>query len=124
EAMDAEEPALALDAVQRRVPFDRLAHAGDGAHDERIEAAPDVAFPARHGRDVGLHGGVALRFGDLRVAAREEGRLRRRGGTLALPVQRNGGTDQVLERGLVDLLPFTDVDGAPDFPLEAGVEQT
>src|SRR5690606_26072735 len=91
EAMDAEEPALALDAVQRRVPFDRLAHAGDGAHDERIEAAPDVAFPARHGRDVGLHGGVALRFGDLRVAAREEGRLRRRGGTLALPVQRNGG---------------------------------
>jgi hypothetical protein len=46
EAMDAEEPAWALDSVQRRVPFDRLAHAGDGAHDERVEAAPDVAFPA------------------------------------------------------------------------------
>jgi hypothetical protein len=28
EAMDAEEPALALDAVEGRVPFDRLAHAG------------------------------------------------------------------------------------------------
>jgi hypothetical protein len=25
------------------------AHAGDGAHDERVEAALDVAFPARHG---------------------------------------------------------------------------
>src|SRR5882672_5018449 len=54
EAMDAKEPglplALALDSVQRRVPFDRLAHAGDGAHDERVEAAPDVAFPARHQR--------------------------------------------------------------------------
>src|SRR5690606_26507288 len=124
EAMDAEEPALALDAVQRRVPFHRLAHAGEGAHDERIEAAPDVAFPARHGRDVGLYRGVAVGPGDLRVAAREESRLRGRGGPLALPVQRNGGTDQVLELGLVDLVPLTDVDSAPDFPLEAGVEQT
>jgi len=74
--MDAEEPALALDSVQRRVPFDRLAHAGDGAHDECVEAAPDVAFPARHGRDVGLHGGVAVGLRDLSVAACEEGRLR------------------------------------------------
>src|ERR1700687_4270075 len=77
EAMDAEEPALALDSVQRRVPFDRPAHAGDGAHDERIEAAPDVAFPARHWRDVGLHGGVAIGLRDLRVAACEEGRDRK-----------------------------------------------
>src|SRR5215218_1289857 len=73
--MDAEEPALTLDAIQRRVPFDRLAHARDGAHDERVEAAPDVAFPARHGRDVGLHGGIAVALRDLRVAACEEGRL-------------------------------------------------
>ena len=78
EAMEAEEPALALDSVEGRVPFDRLAHAGDGAHDERVEAAPDVAFPARHGRDVGLHGGVAVGLRDLRVAACEEGRLRGR----------------------------------------------
>src|SRR3979409_155614 len=76
EAMKAEEPALALDAIEGRVPFDRLAHAGDGAHDERIEAAPDVAFPARHGRDVGLHGGVAIALRDLRVAACKESRLR------------------------------------------------
>src|SRR3546814_7458071 len=56
--------------------FRSLAHAGDGAHDERIEAAPDVAFPARHGRDIGLHGGVAVGLRDLRVAACEEGRRR------------------------------------------------
>ena len=68
-AMEAEEPALALDAIEGRVPFDRLVHVGDGAHDERVEAAPDVAFPARHGRDVGLHGGVAVGLRDLRVAA-------------------------------------------------------
>src|SRR5947209_7982564 len=36
-AMEAEEPALALDAIEGRVPFDRLAHAGDGAHDECVE---------------------------------------------------------------------------------------
>src|SRR5215813_3752493 len=58
--MDAEKPALFPDAVKRRIPFDRLAHAGDSARDERIEAASDLAFPARHGRDVGLHGRVAV----------------------------------------------------------------
>src|SRR5262249_3618204 len=72
EAMEAEEPALALDSVEGRVPFDRLAHAGNGAHDERVEAASDAAFPARHGRDVGLHWGVAVGLRELRVAARQE----------------------------------------------------
>src|SRR5215470_9600705 len=75
EAMDAEEPALALDSVKRRVPFDCLVYAGDGAHDECVEAAPHLALPARHGRDVGLHGGVAVALGNLRVAAREKDRL-------------------------------------------------
>ena len=42
------------------------------AHDERIEAAPDVAFPVWRGRDVGLHGGVTVALCDLRVAAYEE----------------------------------------------------
>src|SRR5688572_15222747 len=37
EAMKAEEPAPVLDAIGR-IPFDRLAHAGDGARDERVEA--------------------------------------------------------------------------------------
>ena len=76
--MEAEEPALALDAVEGRVPPHGLAHVGHGAHDERVEAAPDVALPARHGRDVGLHGGVAVALRDLRVAAREEDRRRGR----------------------------------------------
>jgi hypothetical protein len=31
--------------------------------------------PARHGRDVGLHWGVAVALRDLRVAAREESRF-------------------------------------------------
>src|SRR5919106_4192108 len=68
EAMKAEEPALAPDAIEGRVPFDRLSHARDGAHDERVEAAPDFAFPARHGRDGGLHRRVAVALLDLRVA--------------------------------------------------------
>src|SRR4029077_19919773 len=75
EGMEAEKPALALDSVERRVPFDGLAHAGDGAHDERVEAAPDVAFPTWHSRNVGLHGAVAVGLRDLRIAACEEGRL-------------------------------------------------
>src|SRR5215831_13693149 len=74
EAMEAEEPALARNAIERRVPFDCLAHAGNGVHDERVEAASDVPLPARHGRDVGLHGGVAIGLCNLRVAACEEGR--------------------------------------------------
>src|SRR5215211_5998430 len=44
EAMKAEEPALALDAIEERVPLHGFAHAGDGAHDERVEAAPKIAF--------------------------------------------------------------------------------
>jgi hypothetical protein len=46
------------------------AQAGDGTCDERVEAAPDVAFPARHGRDVGLLGlaGHCSARGDLNSA--------------------------------------------------------
>jgi hypothetical protein len=76
--MEVEEPALVLDSVKRRVPFDRLAHAGNGTHDERVEEAPDLAFPARHRPDVGLHGGVAVGLRDLRVAACEEPPMVRR----------------------------------------------
>src|SRR5262249_5236673 len=75
EAVDAEEPALVLDAIEGRVPFDRLVHARDGARDQRVETAPEVALPARHGRDIGLHGRVAVALRDLRVPAREEDRL-------------------------------------------------
>ena len=40
--MKTEEPDPFLDAIEGRVPFDRLAHAGDGAGADRIEAAPEV----------------------------------------------------------------------------------
>ena len=64
EATEAQEAALAFDAVDGRVPFDRLAHTEDGAHDERVEVVPDVAFPARHRHDVGPHVGAAVGLRD------------------------------------------------------------
>src|SRR5690606_20091990 len=75
EAMKAEEPDVVLDAIERRVPFDGLAHARDCARDDLVEAASNVTFPAWHGRNVGLYGSVAVALGDLRIAAREEDRL-------------------------------------------------
>ena len=84
---------FALDAVEGRVPPHGLAHVGHGAHDERVEAAPDVALPARHGGEVGLHRGVAVALGDLRVAAREEHRLR--GGLLLGHGRSSRGTGPV-----------------------------
>ncbi|KQZ87113.1 hypothetical protein ASD64_06620 [Mesorhizobium sp. Root157] len=78
-AMKAEEPALFTGAIEGRVPFYRLAHVRDGAGDEGVEAAADVAFPAWHGGDIGLHGRFAVSLGDLRVAARKQpGRSGRR----------------------------------------------
>src|SRR5262245_5593727 len=72
EAMNAEEPALAFDAIDGRVPFDGLVGAWNSARDERIEPTPHGALPARHGCDVSLHRGVAVTLCDLRVAAGEE----------------------------------------------------
>src|SRR5215510_9178298 len=74
--METEEPALVLDTIERRVPLHGLAHVGDSAHDERVETAADIAFPAGHGRNVGLHWGVTVGLRDLGVAAREESHLR------------------------------------------------
>lgn len=72
EAVDAEEPGLAVEAVEGGVPFDGLADVGEGAGDDGVEAAADVALPAGHGGDVGLDGGVAVGLGNLGVAAGEE----------------------------------------------------
>src|SRR5882757_2152157 len=58
EGVEPQEPTLALDAVQRRIPLHGLAHPGDGAHDDRVKALAEVALPARHPGDVGLHRGV------------------------------------------------------------------
>src|SRR5262245_22490039 len=70
--MEAEEESHTLDSVKGRVPFDRLAHTGNAAHNDRVEPAPDVALPAGHRGNVGLHGGVAVGFRDLRIAAGKE----------------------------------------------------
>src|SRR5689334_17647307 len=42
---------------------------------------------------------------------------------LALEVERHGRADQIPQGRLIDLFTFADVDGAPDVPVEAGVEQ-
>src|SRR2546429_5755176 len=43
---------------------------------------------------------------------------------LALEIERHCSADEILQGRLIDLVAFVDVDGAPDIPLEAGVEQT
>src|SRR5687768_18575477 len=119
--MEAEEPSLALDSVEGRVPFHCLAHLGDGARNERVEAPADVALPPRHRRDVGLDGGVAVGLRDLRIAPGEKGRLPRdilcRAFLRALPaagsIECDRRADERLERLRVDLLAFADVDRAP-----------
>lgn len=70
--MNSEKPSLPFNAIERRVPFDGLARAGDGLHDDRIELATDVALPPWHRGDVGLHWRIAISLGDLWIAAGEE----------------------------------------------------
>src|SRR5262249_50044282 len=75
EGVEPEEPTLALNAVQRRVPLHGLAHVGHVAHDERVDALPELALPSRHRGDVRLHRGVAVSLRDAWVATREDGLL-------------------------------------------------
>src|SRR5262249_53010431 len=49
--------------------LDGLVDVGDGAHDEFVETASDLALPAQHSLDVGLYRGAAVALRDLRVAA-------------------------------------------------------
>src|SRR5262245_42722212 len=76
EAVEAEKPTLPVHPVEGRVPLHRLAHAGDGARDDRVQPPPDRALPIRHRRDVRLHRCIPLRLRDLGIAAREQARLR------------------------------------------------
>src|SRR5262249_787487 len=46
----------------------------------------------------------------------------RLGLTFALEIERHSSADEILQGCLIDLVAFVDVDGAPDVPLEAGVE--
>src|SRR5262245_17477271 len=52
EDVEAHEPALPRNAIEGGVPLHRLARPGDVAHDERVEAPPDVLLPARNRGDV------------------------------------------------------------------------
>jgi hypothetical protein len=44
------------------------------------------------------------------------------GFAFALEIERHCSADEILQSRLVDLVAFVDVDGAPDIPVEAGVE--
>ncbi len=41
---------------------------------------------------------------------------------LALEIERHRSADEILQGRLIDLVAFVDVDGAPQIPVEAGVE--
>ena len=41
---------------------------------------------------------------------------------LALEIERHCSADEILQGRFIDLVAFVDVDGAPDIPVEAGVE--
>ena len=48
----------------------------------------------------------------------------RPGLVLALEIERHRSADEIFQGRLIDLVAFVDVDGAPDVPAEAGIEQT
>ena len=41
---------------------------------------------------------------------------------LRLEIERHCGADEIFQGHLIDLVAFVNIDGAPDIPLEAGVE--
>jgi hypothetical protein len=41
---------------------------------------------------------------------------------LGLEIERHRSADKIVQGRLIDLVAFVDVDGAPDIPVEAGVE--
>ena len=43
---------------------------------------------------------------------------------LAGKIERHGSPDDFLQGRLIDFFPFVHIDGAPDIPFEAGVEET
>ncbi len=58
------------------------------------------------------------------LAARSPGLRLKLWFALALEIERHCSADEILQGRLIDLVAFVDVDGAPDIPVEAGVEQT
>jgi hypothetical protein len=43
---------------------------------------------------------------------------------LALEIERHCGAEEILQGRFIDLVAVVNVDGAPDVPVEAGVDQT
>ncbi len=41
---------------------------------------------------------------------------------LGFEIKRHRSTDEILQGRRIDLVAFVDIDGAPDIPVEAGVE--
>ena len=60
-----------------------------------------------------LVGRLAARSPGLRLGLRLD---------FALEIERHCSADEILQGRLIDLVAFVDVDGAPDIPVEAGVE--
>ena len=58
-----------------------------------------------------LVGPLAARSPGLRLAL-----------TLTHEIERHCSADEILQGRLIDLVAFVDVDGAPDIPVQAGVE--
>ena len=58
-----------------------------------------------------------MKLGDP-LAARSSGLA------LAFEIERHGSADEILQSRLIERAAFVDVDGAPDIPVEAGIEQT
>ena len=65
------------------------------------------------GAGVKLAGPLAARSPGLRLALWL---------ALALEIERDCSAYEILEGRLIELVAFVDVDGAPDIPVEAGVE--
>ncbi len=58
-----------------------------------------------------LVGPLAARSSGLRLA-------------LALEIERHCGADKILQGRFIHVVAFVDIDGAPDIPVEAGVEES
>jgi len=102
-AIKTERPSAASSGPRRRTA---------SAYEAGAEALPlwEEIWP---GPAMKLVGPLAARSPGLRLGLRF---------VLALEIERHCSADEILQGGLIDLVAFVDVDGAPDIPVEAGVE--
>jgi hypothetical protein len=72
EAVEAEEPALALHPIEGGVPPHRLPDIGDEPDNHLVDLDSYPLLPLGHGIEVGLDGRRAIPLRDLGIAAGEE----------------------------------------------------